>query len=171
MRRLVVFGGPPCGGKSTVARLLPYAHLEMDAIRQRLMPDSSHTRADRAVAYRAVLWAAELLIPQAGIVLVDGGFGRAEDRAACRETARRAEAELRVVEFQIPLEVAIWRNRDRRAAHPGLDLDDERVTELVRNYPWSQAALSVLGTDDPKVLAAAIRSYVEEASASSVVYE
>jgi predicted kinase len=136
MKKLVVFGGPPCTGKSTVGRALGFAHLEMDEARLRLLPESAHTRADRAVAYRAVLWAAGQLLRWTDIVICNGGYGHAEDRAGCEALAEEAGAELLVVEFTAPLAVLIERNRARRAHHPGLDLTDERVAEIVANYLW-----------------------------------
>jgi predicted kinase len=171
MKRLVVFAGPPCSGKSTAGRLLRYPHLEMDAVRARLMPDSAHTRADRAIAYRAMLWMAELLLAREPVVIVNGGFGRAEDRTLCLEAALRTAAELRFVEFHVPLAVALERNRSRRGHHPGLDLDDARVTDLVQNYPWTGTGLTVDGTKDPKVIASGIRWYIEEGLPLSSVYE
>ena len=75
MKKLVVFGGPPCTGKSTVGRALGWAHLEMDAARMALLPDAAHTRADREVAYRAVLWTAGHLLRYTDIVICNGGFG------------------------------------------------------------------------------------------------
>jgi predicted kinase len=171
MRRLIVFAGPPCGGKTSAAGLLPYTHLEMDSIRARLLPDSLHTRPDRAVAYRAMLWMAELLIPRDGCVIVDGGFVHAEDRRLCQQVAARTQAGLRVVEFQLPLAAALERNRLRRAHHPGLDLDDARVTELVTTYRWSGHGLTVDGQRSPKDIAESVRSYVEEGSSSSAPYE
>ena len=134
MKQLVIFAGPPCTGKSTVARLLGCAHLEMDAARVAVLPDSAHTRDDRAVAYRAILWTAAHLLRYTDVVVCDGGFGHLEDRVLCRSVAEAAGAALGVVEFTAPLDVLQERNRARRAHHPGLDLTDGRVKELVETY-------------------------------------
>jgi len=82
---LIVFAGPACSGKSTlaaeVARRHGWPHLSMDATRQRLMPGAGHTRAHREVAYRAMLFAAELLLAAGASVILDAPYGHAEDRA------------------------------------------------------------------------------------------
>ena len=66
---LIVFAGPPCAGKSTlaaeVARRRDLPVLSMDATRRRILPAAAHTRADRQVAYRAMHLAAELLLAPA----------------------------------------------------------------------------------------------------------
>lgn len=137
MKKLVVFAGPPCTGKSAVGRRLGWAHLEMDDARVRLLPDAAHTREDRMVAYRAVLWAAGHLLRFTDIVICNGGFGHAIDREGCVRVAREAGAALYVCEFFAPAAVLVERNRARRHRHPGLDLTDERVEELVSGYvPW-----------------------------------
>jgi predicted kinase len=159
MKRLIVFGGPPCTGKSTVGRELGWAHLEMDEARARLLPGAAHTRADREVAYRAVLWTAAHLLRYTDIVICNGGFGHEVDREGCRAVAREAGAALVVVEFTGPLEVLTARNRARRATHPGLDLTDERVAEIVDAYPWTPGALRVDSTRPVAECVGAVRRY------------
>lgn len=162
MAKLVVFAGPPCTGKSTVAGLLGFAHIEMDAVRARILPGASHTREDRAVAYRAALMMAEALLPRAEVVIVDGGFGREEDRAQYRRVAFETSSELFVVEFAAPLDIVLARNRARRAHHPGLDLDDARVTEIVTTYPWLRTGLTIDATQPAEACARAVRLYIGE---------
>lgn len=162
MGKLVVFAGPPCTGKSTVAGLLPFAHIEMDAVRARILPGAAHTREDRAVAYRAALMMAEALLPWARVVIVNGGFGREEDRELYRRVAFETSSELLVVEFQAPLAVVLERNRARRENHPGLDLDDARVTEIVTMYPWLGTGLLIDGTQPPADCARSVRLYIGE---------
>src|SRR5947209_2313581 len=83
---VIAIAGPPCSGKSTiaaeVARRIGAPQLSMDATRQRLLPGAPHTRADRQVAYRAMVWAAELLHAVGASVVLDAPYGHAEDRAA-----------------------------------------------------------------------------------------
>ncbi len=87
---LIVFAGPPCSGKSTLAaelarrRGLP--HLSMDATRQRILP-GTHTAADRRAAYRAMHWATELLAHAGASVILDAPYRLPEDR---EELARLA---------------------------------------------------------------------------------
>ena len=160
MRKLVVFGGPPCTGKSTVGRALGHAHLEMDEARVRLLPEAAHTRADRAIAYRAVLWTAVHLLRYTDIVICNGGVGHAEDRAGCEDVAAEAGARLLVVEFTAPLDVLLERNRARRAHHPGLDLTDERVTEIVETYPWWGRGILVDSTRPEAECVETVRRYL-----------
>ncbi len=163
MKKLVVFGGPPCTGKSTVGAALGYPHLEMDDARATLLPDAAHTRADRAIAYRAVLWTAAHLLRWTDVVICNGGFGHAVDREACRRVAREAGAGLYIVEFTAPLDILLERNRARRAFHPGLDLTEERVREIVETYPWSGAGITVDSTEPLDKCLASIRSYLQTA--------
>lgn len=160
MKRLVIFAGPPCTGKSTVGRALGVAHLEMDEARARLLPDAAHTRADREVAYRAVLWTAEHLLRYTDIVICNGGFGHAEDRAACLKLARETGAKLYVAEFTAPLELLLERNRARRANHPGLDLTDERVTEIATTYPWWGNGVLICSTAPIEESVRAVKAYL-----------
>lgn len=160
MKKLVVFGGPPCTGKSTVGRALGWAHLEMDAARMALLPDAAHTRADREVAYRAVLWTAGHVLRYTDIVICNGGFGHAEDRQGCLAVARGAGAAVYVVEFTAPLAVLLERNRARRDSHPGLDLTDERVTEIVTTYPLWGAGIVVDSTRPVAECVAAVMEFV-----------
>ena len=161
MKKLVIFAGPPCTGKSSVARALGYAHLEMDEARITLLPEAAHTRADRMVAYRAVLWAAEKLLRFADVVICDGGYGHLEDRDACRTVAERCGAALYVVEFSGPLHVLLDRNRGRREQHPWLDLTDTRVTEIVTEYPWSGAGLAVDSSRPLSECVDVVREYIQ----------
>ncbi|MBI2688301.1 MAG: AAA family ATPase [Acidobacteria bacterium] len=160
MKKLVIFAGPPCTGKSTAGRALGYAHLAMDDARVALLPGAAHTRADRGIAYRAVLWAAAQLLRYTGIVICDGGFGHEEDRTACRELADRTGAALRVVEFTAPLDVVLERNRARRGHHPGLDLTDDRVREIVSNYSWWKAGILIDSTEPIEEYVSRIRAYI-----------
>jgi predicted kinase len=161
MKKLVIFAGPPCTGKSTVGRALGYAHLEMDNARVALLPGSAHTRADRAIAYRAILWTSAHLLRYTDIVICDGGFGRQEDRDACHVLAREAGASLYLVEFTGPLEILLQRNRERRIHHPGLDLTDARVAEIVEGYPWLNTGLVVESSRPVAECIATVREYIQ----------
>jgi len=89
----------------------------MDATRQRLLPGASHTRADRAVAYRAMLFAAELLLGVGAGAVLDAPYGHAEDRA---DLARVAAGQWKLIECRVSPE-ARWHgcapagSRTRRA--------------------------------------------------------
>ncbi len=147
---LVIFAGPPCSGKSTLGALLAkrqdIVHLEMDAFRLRLLPEAAHTREDRQVAYRGMHYAAQLLLERGHSVIVNAGYGHPEDRAEAAAVAARTGARLLLAEFTLPLEVALERAGARRGVHPGHDLTDERVTELVLSFPYTGAGVTIDST-------------------------
>lgn len=145
---LIVFAGPACTGKSTlaaeVARRRGWPHLSMDATRQRLLPAASHTRADREVAYRAMLFAAELLLNAGASVILDAPYGHAEDRA---DLARLAAGKWKLIECRVSEEAAVERLRARGIPDPTRpDLTEERVIQLNREYRYTGEGL-LLDTD------------------------
>ncbi|HEX3747985.1 MAG TPA: ATP-binding protein [Bryobacteraceae bacterium] len=140
---LIVFAGPACSGKSTlaseVARRRGWPHLSMDATRQRLMPGAAHTRADREVAYRAMLFAAELLLSAGSGAVLDAPYGHAEDRA---ELARTAQGKWKLIECRVSEEIAVARLRARGIPDPARpDLTEARVVQLNREYRYSGEGL------------------------------
>ena len=162
---LIVFAGPPCSGKSTlaaeVARLRGLPHLSMDATRQRLLPDAPHTRADRQVAYRGMHFAAELLLAAGAGAVLDATYDQPEDRA---ELARIAGAQCKLIECHVSPSIAAARLRERGLNDPARpDLTEERVRRLVRDYPYSGAGLSLDTTVlTPKACLACIAGYLRE---------
>jgi predicted kinase len=111
----------------------------MDATRQRLMPGASHTRADRAVAYRAMLFAAELLLDAGAGAVLDAPYGHAEDRAglACLPAGK-----WKLIECRVSPEVAVERLRTRGIPDPSRpDLTEERVARLNREYRYTGEGL------------------------------
>ena len=116
----------------------------MDLTRQRLLPGASHTRADRAVAYRAMLFAAELLLAAGSGAVLDAPYGHAEHRA---ELARVAKGRWKLIECRVSERVAVERLRARGIPDPARpDLTAERVVRLNREYPYTGDGL-LLDTD------------------------
>ena len=162
--KLIVFSGPACSGKSTLAaRLaeeLTIPHLAMDQTRARLMPGSPHTREDRAVAYRAMHWAAELLAGGGLSVILDAPYGHPEDRRELGQIAARAGAALFLIECRVSPEVALARFRQRQRG-PRRDLTEERVDELVREFRYCGRGLLLdTGSLDVGGCLALIRQYL-----------
>ncbi len=62
----------------------------MDATRQRILPGAPHTREDRKAAYRAMHFAAELLLDAGAGVVLDAPYGHREDREDLARIAGRA---------------------------------------------------------------------------------
>jgi len=149
---LIVFAGPPCSGKSTLAaelaRRLNLPYLSMDAVRQRILPHAAHTRADREVAYRAMHLAAESLLGADVSAILDAPYGRAEDRVELARIARRTE--LKLIECRVSPETAVRRFRERGPDPVRLDLTPELVERMVREYAFTRAGLTLdTGTLSP----------------------
>jgi predicted kinase len=161
---LIVFAGPACTGKSTlaaeIARRRGWPHLSMDATRQRLMPTASHTRADREVAYRAMLFAGELLLNAGSGAVLDAPYGHPEDRA---DLAHIAAGKWKLIECRVSEDVAVERLRARGVPDPTRpDLTEERVVRLNREYRYTGEGL-LLDTDKLSVeeCLARIESYLK----------
>jgi len=149
---LIVFAGPACSGKSTlaaeVARRHGWPHLSMDATRQRLMPGAGHTRAHREVAYRAMLFAAELLLAAGASVILDAPYGHAEDRAELAgPRGTPAGGKWKLIECRVSPEASVERLRARGIPDPARpDLTEKRVARLNRQHHYTGEGL-LLDTD------------------------
>lgn len=147
-----MFAGPPCAGKSTVAgelaRRLGISYLSMDATRQRILPGAAHTRADREVAYRAMHFAAELLLQAGGDVVLDAPYGHPEDRTELARIVDAGAARFRLVECRVSPETAVSRFRQRGPDPDRPDLTGDAVAQSARDYPYRSSGL-VLDMDNP----------------------
>jgi predicted kinase len=142
---LIVFAGPPCSGKSTLAgelaRRRGIPHLSMDSTRQRILPGSSHTREDRQTAYRAMHFAAELLLSVGASVILDAPYGHDEDRAELSRLA--AGTDFRYIECRVSPETAArwFRARGPDAERP--DLTEENVRQSAAGYRYLGTGVDV----------------------------
>jgi predicted kinase len=163
---LVVVAGPPCSGKSTLAaglaRRRGVPHLEMDATRMRILPGAAHTRADRAVAYRAMHLAAELLLGHDIGAVLDASYGHAEDRREVAAVARRTGADLALVECRVAVQTAIQRFLARGPDLVRRDLTQDRVEEMVRKFPYTGAGLLLDSGQPPEACLAAAERYLAQ---------
>ena len=164
---IILFAGPACSWKSTIAGLLSsrtgVPHLEMDAVRVRILPDASHSREDRVVALRAVLLAAEHVIRQGSAVILDAQYRRAEDRREVRELASELGCPMALIECAVsPDEAARWfRERAPDPVRP--DLTEEVVRQGAEDYPFTREGL-FLNTSalNPEECVALIENYLIE---------
>jgi predicted kinase len=148
---LIIFAGPPCSGKSTLAaelaRLTGMPHLSMDATRERIMPDAAHTREDRRVAYRAMHLAAELLLRAGAGVILDAPYGHPEDREELAHINRTCLAgspgAMMLVECRVSPETAVRRFRERGSDPVRKDLTEELVRRMVLEHSYTNAGLTV----------------------------
>lgn len=142
---LIVFAGPPCSGKSTLAvemaRRYGLPHLSMDATRERILPGAAHTRRDRRAAYRAMHFAAELLLRAGAGAVLDAPYGHAEDRADLAAAA--TPGVLRYIECRVSPEEAARRFGLRGPDPAKPDLTEDRVRRLARQYRYTGAGLTI----------------------------
>lgn len=139
--RIVAVTGPPCSGKSTLARAIAEAEggltVDIDEVRDRILPSSSQSHVDRDIAYRCVHLMA-LKLAQAGVtpIVLAATYARRESREALRAMLDAADLTLFVIECRTTPEHAVMRFRKRMPGHPAIDLHEERVEMLARDYPY-----------------------------------
>lgn len=117
----------------------------MDSTRARLIPESAHLRSDRRIAYRAMHFAAEILLEQGGGIILDAPYGHLEDRSDLAEVARKTGRLPYLVQCKVSLATALERFRTRPQENR-LDLTAERVASLVLSFPYYPGGL-VVDTD------------------------
>jgi hypothetical protein len=115
----------------------------MDSFRRRLIPDSPHHHEHIDIAYRAMHYAADLLLEQGMSIMVDSTYSRSEQRREIESIAVRTGARLVPIQCRVPPAVAVNRFRRRSTDHPALDLDERRVARLAAEYPYLDSCLLV----------------------------
>ena len=84
MKQIIAFSGPPCSGKSTLGAKLSTTrsipHLELDAIRARILPNAKQTREDRLTAHRAMHLVAEVFLDLGKTVIANAIYNQVEER-------------------------------------------------------------------------------------------
>jgi predicted kinase len=144
MKQLIVVIGPPCSGKSTLAAELGAALgamvLDIDQIRQIVVPNSKQTQEDRDIAYRCMhLIAEKLLKAGANRVVLAATYGRREPRQWLRSVAERTSAEVCAIACKVSPETAVARFRSREPGHPAVDLTEDLVRRQATDYEYGLA--------------------------------
>lgn len=147
MPTVVVICGPPCSGKTGIARRLrqepefaSFVYLEMDELRLSLWP-SSHTPEDRAKAYaRMHDLASEALRTGAPGAILVATYQPSRQRRAVRTMADGLPARIVVFECAVSPDKAVESFHARSEAHAATDLYAERVWDLAHDFRYFKHA-------------------------------
>ncbi len=145
---VLVVAGPPCAGKSSVARLLAQESwgadnlfIEVDALFSALLPQSDRNRSDRMLAYDAAHAVAGAAWERDRSPILECTYARLEQRASLvAALADIPQAPLWVVELVVTPDEAVERFRERVQA---TDLDERLVRERAEAFPYSGNALRI----------------------------
>jgi len=119
--RLILIGGGPATGKSTVARMLADSLGAMlllsDVVRRELSLDEQtrYTPEGRAAAYRAMLAHARNALERGETVILDATWASREDRARAQDLATATHTASAMFECRVPRDVAVQRAALRQA--------------------------------------------------------
>ena len=144
MSQLIVLTGPPCSGKSTLAGQLAAIFaalvLDIDQIRESVIPHSRQSQDDRDIAYRCMhLVSEKLLEVGANTVILTATYSRRNPRQWLRSLADRKSVQVCVLACRVSPEIAIARFRSRKPGHPAVDLTEDSVQRQVMDYPYRLA--------------------------------
>lgn len=144
MSQLVVLTGPPCSGKSTLAGQLGAIFgglvLDIDQVRQIVIPNSQQSQEDRNIAYRCMhLVSQKLLDVGAGTIFLTATYSRRNPRQWLRSLADSKSAQVCILACKVSPEVAIARFRSRKPGHPAIDLTEDLVQRQVMEYSYGVA--------------------------------
>jgi len=143
---VLVCAGPPLSGKSTVAKAFAikkhWTYMEVDSILSLLIPSSNRCLEHRKLGYRATHRLVGVLLEFGRNVIVDCTYSRIFYRQDLVSVVNRAKGSLYLAEFYVDRENALSRFESRRG-HPAIDLTEDRVSDLVAAYPYSNTGLSI----------------------------
>ena len=169
---LVIVCGPPCTGKSTIGAELQrrsgFIHLEVDAIRKRVIPNSDQRLEHRDIAYRAMHLLAEHILRAGKKVVVNATYNRELHRNELISILKSIPCPAVLVQCKAPLEMVMARFESRPAGHAALDLTEELVRELWSNFAYSGDGIVVDTSRAPELSFAEVREHVKRAQADSL---
>jgi uncharacterized protein len=144
---LVILCGPPCTGKSAIGTDLQnqfgFIHLEVDSIRQRILPNSDQNVEDRDTAYRAMHLMTDYLLREGASVVVDATYNRELHRKELAAVVKTLETPAALIQCKAPLDVVLARFGSRSPGHAALDLTEDLVRELWTNFTYSQDGITI----------------------------
>lgn len=144
---VLVLSGPPCSGKSSVARVLAgqmdpprhgMIHIEIDSLFSLLLPASDRSRDDRMLAYDAAHLLTRMLLERGRTVVLECTYARVEQRASLLKALEDMPEPLWVAEMFVSPDDAVTRFRQRQQA---TDLDELLVRERAEAFPYFDQAL------------------------------
>jgi aminoglycoside phosphotransferase family enzyme/predicted kinase len=171
---LILVGGPPATGKTTIAAELgarrDWVVLRSDHVRKELAGLTATTPAAAplgagvysptmtALAYGELLHRAGDLLAAGESVVLDATWGDPVWRAEARRVAERVSAELVELRCSLPVAEASERARRRRGGEDASDAGPEIAAALAERFaPWPQAA--VIDTAGPPDQATDLAEY------------
>ena len=157
-KKIVIFCGHPCGGKTTVRKVFlslfrGAPSFAMDDLRKTWMPGQIHNKSRRDAAYRIMHHEVIKALRTQSIIAVDASYFPTRARAEIAEIAKRFRADIYIVQCVCDAEVAVDRflGRLRREPdHAGTDLSVSRVRDLANQYHGFDGGLTVETTNNPK---------------------
>jgi uncharacterized protein len=161
---IVILCGPPCTGKSTIGselqHRLGFTHLEMDSVRQRVLPNSDQRLEHRDIGYRAMHLLAEHLLRTGQTVIVNATYNRELHRTELGTILKSLECPAVLVQCTAPLDLVISRFKSRPPGHAALDLDEDLVRELWSKFAYSSDGVVINTSRDPEETFAAIQTHI-----------
>jgi len=162
--RLVLVGGAPGMGKTTVGRALAdrlgYVLLRSDLVRMEVQLPGSRDRysdAARNATYRELLARARAALEHGESVIIDATWGDAEQRAAAARVAATSASRLVAVECRAPVDLAAKRAEQRLEAGTDASEAGAHVAGLLASSRdlWPEATGVDTSTSVAESLAAA----------------
>jgi predicted kinase/8-oxo-dGTP pyrophosphatase MutT (NUDIX family) len=138
--RLVVIAGPPCSGKTSLAKAIVardprFEHLDVDDVRERVLPASESTAPARQVAYATMHAKAERLLLDGRDVILTATYGPTIQREAATRLNARVTADFHLIECMVEPDDAVHRWR-ARGSHGANDLDVWKVRDLASRFNY-----------------------------------